>query len=144
MDGTNQPETGPTLEERRALRHSLNAADREEVEEAVGDLLASDREEVEEAVGDLLDILGRTSVRQILLEFALADDTLLYADLERRLDMEATELAERLQELTERRILDRTTYDGVSTKVEYEPSATVRENVPALVSLYSQAIENDA
>lgn len=128
MDGTDYPAGGPTLEERRALRHSLNA---------------EDREAVEAAVEDLLDFLDRSEIRQILLEFALADESLLYADLERRLDIPSTELAERLQELTERGVLDRTTYDGVSTKVEYRPTETVSPHVWALVPLYTWAIENE-
>ena len=127
MDGTHDAEGGPTLEERRALRHSLNA---------------EDRDEVEAATESLLEFLGRESVRQILLEFALAEKPLLYADLERRLDIDSAELAERLQELTERGVLDRTTYDGVSTKIEYEPSETTHAHVSALVPLYRWAIEN--
>lgn len=142
MDSTNQSESGPTVEERRALRHSLNAADRDEIEEAVSDRLDSDTDD-SGGLEELSDLLGRTTVRQILLEFGLAEDTLLYADLERRLDIEAAELAERLQELTELGILDRETYDGISTKVEYEPTKAVKSDVSALVPLYTQAIEND-
>lgn len=115
-------------EEARTLRQSLGPAE---------------RERVEGTVANLLDLLGRTHTMAILSAFAFADEPLRFSDLESDLDIPPNTLSTRLQELTASGLLDRTTYDEMPPRVEYEPTEKARALFPMFGLLHRWAMSYD-
>ena len=117
-----------TAERARELRQSLEP---------------SQRELVEKTVADLLDLLGRKYTMAILSEFAFAGESLRFTDLEDELDVPPNTLSTRLQELTEASLLDRTVYDEVPPRVEYDPTEKLTALFPMFGHLHRWAVEHE-
>lgn len=117
-----------TPEQARELRQSLDP---------------DQRERVEQTVADLLDLLGRKHTMAILSAFAFAGEPLRFSDLETKLAVPPNTLSTRLQELTEANLLDRTAYDEVPPRVEYDSTEKVRDLFPMFGHLHRWAIEHE-
>ena len=127
MDDVTAPRLDPgrAPEEARRLRQSLEP---------------SERERVERTVAELLDLLGRTHTMAVLSEFAFAGEPLRFSDLETALEVPANTLSTRLRELTDAGLLDRTAYDEVPPRVEYEPTDKARVLFPMVGHLHRWAM----
>ncbi len=127
MDNNSTPrlDAGRSPEEARELRQSLEPGE---------------RERVERTVADLLDLLGRTHTMAVLSEFAFASGPLRFSDLEAGLEVPANTLSTRLRELTDAGLLDRTSYDEVPPRVEYEPTDKARAIFPVFGHLHKWAM----
>ncbi|SIS09059.1 winged helix-turn-helix transcriptional regulator [Natronorubrum thiooxidans] len=110
----------------RELRRSLDTAE---------------RERVERTVAALLDLLGRTHTMAVLSEFAFASEPLRFSELEAALEVPANTLSTRLGDLTEAGLLERTAYDEVPPRVEYEPTGKARAIFPVFGHLHRWAME---
>lgn len=119
-------DTGGSPEAARELRRSLDS---------------EERERVERTVAALLDLLGRTHTMAVLSEFAFASEPLRFSELESALEVPANTLSTRLGDLTEAGLLERTAYDEVPPRVEYEPTDKARAIFPVFGHLHRWAME---
>lgn len=124
-DSATRLDAGRFPEEARRLRQSLEPGE---------------RQRVERTVAELLDLLGRTHTMAVLSEFAFASGSLRFSDLETALEVPANTLSTRLRELTDAGLLDRTAYDEVPPRVEYEPTDKARAIFPVFGHLHRWAI----
>lgn len=97
---------------------------------------------IESAVSDLLDTLGKAHAMAVLREFAFADGPLRYSDLEGAIEASPSTLSARLRELTAVDLLDRTTYDEVPPRVEYEPTDRATDLFPLFGHLHHWAVRH--
>jgi len=124
-DSVTRLDAGRSPEEARRLRQSLEP---------------SERDRVERTVADLLDLLGRTHTMAVLSEFAFASGPIRFSDLETALEVPPNTLSTRLRELTDAGLLDRTAYDEVPPRVEYEPTDKARAIFPVFGHLHRWAM----
>ncbi len=99
-----------------------------------------EQERIETAVSELLDTLGKTHAMAVLREFAFADGPLRYSDLADAIDASPSTLSARLRDLTAAGLLDRTAYDEVPPRVEYEPTPRAVSLFPVFGHLHRWAI----
>jgi DNA-binding HxlR family transcriptional regulator len=119
---------GLSRDEARALRESLEPAE---------------RERVEATVADLLDLLGKAHSMAVLSAFAFAEGPLRFSDLEDELDVAPNTLSTRLKELTGGGLLERRSYDEIPPRVEYTPTEKAEALFPVFAHLHHWAIEYD-
>jgi DNA-binding HxlR family transcriptional regulator len=119
---------GLTREEATALRESFEP---------------ETQERIKRTVAELLDLLGKAHTMAVLSEFAFAEGSLRFSDLEAELDVAPNTLSTRLRELTEAGLLDREAYDEVPPRVEYTPTAKAESLFPAFAHLHHWAIEHE-
>lgn len=86
--------------------------------------------ETDEGMSALFALLGRKHAIAIVHQFVTTDESLRFRDLEEELAIAPTTLSRRLTELVDAELLDRTSYDEVPPRVEYEPTERARELAP--------------
>ena len=102
-----------------------------------------ERERIRGTVAELLDLLGKTHTMAILSEFAFAEGSLRFSDLERELDVAPNTLSKRLRDLTAAGLLDREAFDEVPPRVEYTPTRKAESLFPVFAHLHHWAIEHE-
>lgn len=71
----------------------------------------------------LFSLLGRAHTMEILHQVVMGDqESLRFGDLQETLDLSPNTLSRRLNELVEIGLLERTQYDEIPPRVEYEPT----------------------
>jgi DNA-binding HxlR family transcriptional regulator len=116
---------------------------REAARERRASLTPAERERVEATVSELLDLFGRAHAMAIVREFALAEGTLRFSELENALGVPPNTLSQRLRELRAAGLLERRSYDEVPPRVEYRPTASARALFPAFGHIHRWATEHD-
>lgn len=71
---------------------------------------------------DLLELLGRKHALPILRAATTVPGPVRFSELERTIDASPSTISARLSEFVEAGLLERTTYDEVPPRVEYEPT----------------------
>ncbi|MFW6382986.1 MAG: winged helix-turn-helix transcriptional regulator, partial [Haloferacaceae archaeon] len=94
-------------------------------------------------VAELLDLLGKAHTMAVLSEFAFADGSLRFSDVETKLGIAPNTLSTRLRELTEAELLERDAYDEVPPRVEYTPTGKAESLFPVFAHLHHWAIEHE-
>lgn len=115
----------------------------EELDILYQSLESDEREAVAQRAGEVLHLLGREHPRAIIHHFAFENETALFSDLEQEFSFSSEELAERLQELTERGLLTRTSYDGTPPKTEYRVTEMTRDLYPVVLAASKWAMNNE-
>jgi len=101
----------------------------------------AEQRRIQETVADLLDLLGKTHTMAVLSEFAFAEGSLRFSDLDAKLDIAPNTLSTRLRDLTDAGLLDRQAYDEVPPRVEYTPTERAESLFPVFAHLHHWAIE---
>jgi DNA-binding HxlR family transcriptional regulator len=120
--------SGLSREQARALKESFDP---------------EERERIQDTVATLLDLLGRAHAMAVLSAFAFSEEPLRFSDLESELDIAPNTLSTRLSELTDAGLLDRTAYDEIPPRVEYEPTERAEALFPVFAHLHHWAIEHE-
>ena len=123
-----EPSAGLSREQAERLRDSFDP---------------EERERIERTVADLLDLLGKTDAMAVLSEFAFAEGSLRFSDLEADLEAAPNTLSTRLRELTEAGLLDREAYDEIPPRVEYTSTPKAEALFPVFAHLHHWAIDHD-
>jgi DNA-binding HxlR family transcriptional regulator len=123
-----EPSAGLSREQAERLRDSFDP---------------EERERIERTVADLLDLLGKTDAMAVLSEFAFAEGSLRFSDLEAELDAAPNTLSTRLRELTDAGLLDREAFDEIPPRVEYAPTSKAEALFPVFAHLHHWAIDHD-
>ena len=123
-----EPSAGLSREQAERLRDSFDP---------------EERERIERTVADLLDLLGKTDAMAVLSEFAFAEGSLRFSDLEAELDAAPNTLSTRLRELTDAGLLDREAFDEIPPRVEYTPTPKAEALFPVFAHLHHWAIDHD-
>jgi DNA-binding HxlR family transcriptional regulator len=123
-----EPSAGLSREQAERLRDSFDP---------------EERERIERTVADLLDLLGKTDAMAVLSEFAFAEGSLRFSDLEADLDAAPNTLSTRLRELTDAGLLDREAFDEIPPRVEYTPTPKAAALFPVFAHLHHWAIDHD-
>lgn len=102
-----------------------------------GSELAGQSEQTPKVVGDtLFALLGKAHTLEILHEIALGTDrSVRFGDLKETLDLPPNTLSRRLNELVEFGFLERTQYDEVPPRVEYEATEKLEALEPTFQEL---------
>jgi DNA-binding HxlR family transcriptional regulator len=116
---------------------------REQASELRASFDAEERARIEQTAAELLRLLGKAHAMAILREFAFADGSLRFSDLENALEIAPNTLSTRLAELTDAGLLDRQSYDEVPPRVEYTPTPKARTLFPVFAHLHHWAIEHE-
>jgi DNA-binding HxlR family transcriptional regulator len=106
-------------------------------------LSPAERERVEATVSELLDLLGRAHTMAILREFAFAEGSLRFSEVEDALAVPPNTLSRRLEELGAAGLLERQSHEEVPPRVEYRPTERARALFPAFGHLHRWAVEHD-
>jgi DNA-binding HxlR family transcriptional regulator len=89
---------------------------------------------------ELLDLLGRAHALAILYYVTRRDPRpWRFSELEAELDISPNTLSNRLAELTEAGLLERTSYDEIPPRVEYTATTRAEELSPIFGDLYAWA-----
>jgi DNA-binding HxlR family transcriptional regulator len=134
MTGPTDPPAVPDLDSGLSREEAI--ALRESFEDA-------EQERIQRTVAELLDLLGKAHTMAVLSEFAFAEGSLRFSDLEGELGVAPNTLSTRLRELTEAGLLDRDAYDEVPPRVEYTPTAKAESLFPVFAHLHHWAIEHE-
>lgn len=106
-------------------------------------LSPDERERVEATVSGLLDLLGKAHTMAVLREFAFAEGSLRFSDLEDCLGVSPNTLSARLRELVDAGLLSRTAYDEMPPRVEYRATEKAEALFPAFGHFHRWATEYD-
>ena len=134
MTGPTDPPAVPDLDSGLSREEAI--ALRESFEDA-------EQERIQRTVAELLDLLGKAHTMAVLSEFAFAEGSLRFSDLEGELGVAPNTLSTRLRELTEAQLLERDAYDEVPPRVEYTPTEKAESLFPAFARLHHWAIEHE-
>jgi len=134
MTGPTDPPAVPDLDSGLSREEAI--ALRESFEDA-------EQERIQRTVAELLDLLGKAHTMAVLSEFAFAEGSLRFSDLEGELGVAPNTLSTRLRELTEAQLLERDAYDEVPPRVEYTPTAKAESLFPVFAHLHHWAIEHE-
>lgn len=98
--------------------------------------LAEESEQTANSVGDeLFALLGKAHTLEILHEVALSDDPpVRFGELQERLGLSPNTLTRRLDELVDFGLFERTQYDEIPPRVEYEST----EKLDALEPMFRE------
>lgn len=91
--------------------------------------------ELEREMTDLLNFLGKKHTLAIQRQFAYADGSLRFSDLEAALDISPNTLSERLKEFTGAGLLTRHSYNEIPPRVEYRMTDKSRDLKPLFRTL---------
>ena len=109
----------------------LDQAARQAIVDHRESLSAAEHESAEATTAALFDLLGRAHSMRILHAFATTPDALRFGELNEELSVSPNTLSARLSEFVDAGLLDRTEYDEVPPRVEYEPTETAEALFPA-------------
>lgn len=96
----------------------------------------AERNAADEAVDRLLGLLGRRHALALLYLFARDEGPWRFGELAAELDVSPTTLTQRLRELVDAGLLDRTAYDERPPRVEYVATERAAALKPAFTALY--------
>ena len=88
---------------------------------------------------ELIKLLGRSHIHDILYKLSTRGNPGRFNEIKRELDLTATILSRRLNELVDHGLVIRSVYAEVPARVEYELSEVGRELGPIMQSLFNWA-----
>lgn len=94
-------------------------------------------------VGDLLHLLGKNHMLAILGEFSRGQGPLRFVELQRELRISPNTLSGRLRELVDAGLLNRTTFNEIPPRVNYEPTPKAIELFTIFAELGGWAKKNN-
>jgi DNA-binding HxlR family transcriptional regulator len=95
-------------------------------------LTEEEQERTEEAAAQLCRHFGKSHALAVFRTLAFADRPLRFGELQDRLDVSPNTLSERLNELTDLRLVRREAYSERPPRVEYSPTERGEALFPAL------------
>ena len=122
---------------------TLDEDSREAIVEHRSSMSEGERSDVDATIEELFDLLGRAHALSVLHEFATSPEPLRFGDLRNELSVSPNTLSARLDEFVQAGLLERTEYDEVPPRVEYEPTDRAEALFPIFGYVLFWAESND-